>query len=138
MQLQFHPRFGDYKNWSRSLNVKDDADNSIRTVVLMMLTETFEQTAERAKGRSTWAKFKDMFIGPNEVRTSPPPGWKLVRYGKIYPTTIDKGQSFALTDKLLWEGELSTEGAPGRAFAVASGLCDEEGNTNLPVPEWLL
>lgn len=37
----------------------------------------------------------------------------------------------------VWKGELPEGPPPTRAFAVAAGLCDDTGNTNLPLPSWV-
>ena len=36
----------------------------------------------------------------------------------------------------VWEGLLPDGPPPTRAFALAAGLCDENGGTDLPLPEW--
>lgn len=36
----------------------------------------------------------------------------------------------------VWTGKLPDGPPPTRAFALAAGLCDENGNSDLPLPEW--
>ena len=54
-------------------------------------------------------------------------------------TTADgrHGEARAPSGKVVWKGSCSSKPTPLRAFAVASGLCDESGNSEIAPPAWL-
>jgi hypothetical protein len=51
---------------------------------------------------------------------------------------IRHGEARHPSGKIAWKGKCSPEPTtPLRAFAVAAGLCDEEGNSEITPPAWL-
>lgn len=64
-------------------------------------------------------------------------GGSKTRVGTIWPAARNaKGELVALHADPVWTGELPEGPPPTRAFAVAAGLCDENGKTDIPLPNW--
>lgn len=55
------------------------------------------------------------------------------RLGKIY----EYDREADMVGEVVWEGELPAGPPPTRAFAVAAGLCDEDGSSDIPPPDWV-
>lgn|SRR5574342_1216587 len=53
------------------------------------------------------------------------------------PTGTRSGRIKDAAGKVVWEGPLPDGPPPTRAFAVAAGLCDDDGNSNIPAPAWV-
>jgi hypothetical protein len=136
MQLKFYPRHGNHANWSRWLEVKDNDGNVLKVVALVMITESTLQTEEReALKRGVLSKMRDVIAG-KKIDLTDLPKRKNVRFGKVFAGAVKNGQ-LVNSEKVLWEGELPEGPPPGRAFCLAAKLCDDEGNADIPVPEWL-
>lgn len=111
MQLTFSQRMGNEKMFTRGLVLTDDNGNKRRQYVLYMVS---------AKRKVT---------GTNEEKT--------FRKGEIKKWDSEK----EAPGETVWKGDLpgtSEDGpTPTRAFAIAAGLCDEDGKSaGLPEPEW--
>ena len=109
MQLSFGKRQGDHLNWGRSLVVRVmDADGKAVEHGPFWL-------AMATKNEPKKDEFGVPVKGPE------------YRFGEVR----DAG------GKTLWTGRVGANATPLRAFAVAAGLCDADGNSEIAVPDWL-
>lgn len=60
-----------------------------------------------------------------------------VRVGVIRPGRVAEDGAIVAAGDPVWQGDLPVGPPPTRAFAMAAELCDEHGNTELPLPAWV-
>jgi hypothetical protein len=109
MQLSFGKRQGDHLNWQRTLVVR----------VIGSDGAAIEHGPFWLKMQTQHAAKKDEFG---------------VEYkGAAFRT----GEILAPGGKQVWSGKIGSDATPLRALAVAAGLCDADGNSEIPIPAWL-